>query len=177
MRFHKFAVWIFINSIIYFHCFADVNFSKLRGSDLLIGVGSTSAGKSGAVSAGINSGEAIYWNPAGLGNLHNFTMLASGNPDSAINDIAIIAPGICFKFLPDSLTLSTGYLTRLRFAGDSGNEVWDGFALHILDMSMLDVGEDFQGSVDSRTIEYRVGATWNFNNVPLKAGIQICYLH
>lgn len=157
--------------------YSAVSFDVLRGSELLFGSGAAMAATSGSGSAVARDAAAFYWNPAGMAGAEHVSVSIHGNPGVGLNDATLIVPGSRVSFLPDSLALAAGYVTRLRFRGDSGNAPWNGFALHIMDISMLDVGADFQGGVDSRTQEFRLGAAWSFEALPIKAGLELCYLH
>lgn len=154
-----------------------VSFDVLRGSELLFGSGAAMAATGGAGSAVARDADAFYWNPAGMASAEQWYVRVNGNPGVGCNDATLLLPGRRVSFLPDSLALAAGYVTRLRFRGDSGDAPWNGFALHIMDISMLDIGDDFRGAVDSRTQEFRVGAAWAFSSIPLRAGLELCYLH
>jgi len=153
-----------------------VEFSTLRGSELLVGSGSEQVGRSGAGIALSNSAEALYWNPAGIVDSDGLTFFGSANPLQGANDFSIVVPGNRISFIPNSISLAAGYLTRLRFKGDSKDEIWSGFSHHLLEMAMLDLGDDFQGKIDSRTADFRLAVAWEKSDSTLKLGTTICYL-
>lgn len=161
--------------VISVYCYAD-GFDKLTGSEMLFGSGAAMAGTSGAGTASASGIEAFYWNPACMANENKMSFSLNGNPGIHLNDFVLIVPGKRISFLPDNLTTALGKITRLRFKGNSGEDYWDGFALHMMDISMLDVGDNFMGKVDSNTIEYRLGLAWAFSTIPVNAGLEICYL-
>jgi len=154
-----------------------VDFETLRGSELLVGSGAEQVGRSGAGIAFTNSAEALYWNSSGISHSNDIVLFGSANPLQGANDFTLVIPGSKVFFLPNSITIAGGYLTRLRFKGDSGDELWEGFANHLLEMAMLDLGDDFQGKIDSRTADYRLAVAWKNTDSTLKIGTTICYLY
>ena len=156
---------------------SGVEFTTLRGSELIVGSGAEQVGRSGAGIAISNSAEALYWNPAGISNTKYITLFGSANPLEGANDFTLVLPGNRVSFLPNSISIAAGYLTRLRFIGESKNEIWSGFSHHLLEMAMLDVGDDFQGIIDSRTADYRLAVAWQNSDSSLRIGTTICYLY
>jgi len=154
-----------------------VDFTTLRGSELLVGSGAEQVGRSGAGIAYSKSAEALYWNPAGISYSKVITIFSSANPLDGVNDFTLVIPGNKVIFLPSSISIAGGYLTRLRFIGDSKDEIWSGFSHHLLEMAMLDLGDDFQGKIDSRTADFRLAVAWENSDSTLKIGTTICYLY
>jgi len=54
------------------------------------------------------------------------------------------------------LAFGLSHVTRLRFQGDSGGGDWSGYPSHLLDLSMVNVGDDFTGDIDSKTTDTRL---------------------
>lgn len=162
-------LWINIATI-----FANVNFDTIRGSELLLGAGANSAGKSGAGIAQISSIEALYWNPAGLAGVKKIVGSTTGTVLSGWNDYSLLIPGEAITILPNSLTLAGGYFTRLQYSGEG---LWQGFASHILDLSMLDVSANYQGIINSKTVDYRLALAWEIPHTSFRFGSSLCYLH
>jgi hypothetical protein len=46
-------------------------------------------------------------------------------------------------------------VNRLRFHGDSGDDVWDEYASTLLSLAMVDLDDDFSGEVRSKTMDIR----------------------
>ena len=158
---------LFLMISVPFFC---VEFSTLRGSELIIGSGAEQVGRGRSGISISRQAEALYWNPAGIAETNHLTLFGAANPLQAANDITVVIP------ISNSITLASGYLTRLRFKGDSKDEIWSGFSHHLLEMAMLDVGDDFQGVIDSRTADYRLALAWQNKNSNLKLGTTICFL-
>lgn len=130
---------------------ADVDFDRLSGSDLGLGVGARAIGLGGAFSAVADDGSALFWNPAGIARLDASQIyLSSGWPDTNETFSLIVRPGGNFP-----LTFAAGRFTRLRFSGDSGAGDWSGYPAHLLDLSMIDVDETYSGQIKSNTFDYR----------------------
>jgi len=135
---------------------AEVRFDRLGGSDLGMGVGARAMGMGGAFVSVADDASAIFWNPAGLTQLAENQFLLSADPvEDFSGAVWIYRP--TFSFLESyRFTVGIGYINRLSFKGDSGTGDWSGNPSHLLDMAMIDVADDFQGSVDSRTYDFRL---------------------
>jgi len=135
---------------------SDVDFERLNGSDLGMGVGARAMGMAGAFSAVADDVSAAYWNPAGLSRLAENQFLFSADLFEDISAVVVAyQPPISFLKRYD-FVVGLGYINRLSFKGDSGNGTWSGYPAHLLDLAMVDVGEDFSGRVDSRTYDIRL---------------------
>ena len=129
----------------------DVHFDALSGSDLGLGVGARAIGLGGAFSAVADDGSALFWNPAGIARMKAGQLyLSAGFPDTDETVSLVVRPGEDFP-----LTFGLGRFVRLRFEGDSGAGDWSGYPAHLLDLSMIDVGEHYSGKIKSDTFDYR----------------------
>lgn len=130
---------------------ADVDFDKLSGSDLGLGVGARAIGLGGAFSAVADDGSALFWNPAGMARMKTSQLnFSAGFPDTDESFSLVVRPGEKFP-----LTFGVGRFMRLRFKGDSGAGDWSGYPAHLLDLSMIDVDETYSGQIKSDTFDYR----------------------
>lgn len=135
---------------------ADVDFQRLNGSDLGMGVGARAMAMSGAFSSVADDASAIFWNPAGLSRLKENQLLISGNLFEDLSAV-VTAYQPQISFLEHyRFAVGLGYINRLSFKGDSGNGTWNGYPAHLLDLAMLDAGEDYSGRADSRTYDIRL---------------------
>lgn len=135
---------------------AGVDFERLNGSDLGMGVGARAQGMAGAFVAVADDASTIYWNPAGLALLPQNQLYLSV---ALVEDVSAAAvayrPTVSF-FERYGVVVGLGYINRLSFKGDSGAETWSGYPSHLLDLAMVDVEDDFSGRVDSRTYDLRM---------------------
>ena len=156
---------------------ADVDFDKLYGSDLGMGIGARAIGLGGAFVSIADDPSAVYWNTAGLTNINQFQVFVSAE---ALNDFStasvIYLPKV--SFLQDiDFTLGVSYIRRLRFSGDSGSGDWSGYPSHLLDLAMVDVGEDFSGKINSKTYDTRISAAFTpFPDKKLSFGFNYIFL-
>lgn len=135
---------------------ADVDFQRLNGSDLGMGVGARAMGMSGAFVSVADDVSATYWNPAGLPRLNQSQFFVSADPLEEISAVILAYRSKLSLLQRYKFVVGLGYINRLSFQGDSGNDTWGGYEYHLLDMAMIDVGEDYSGSVDSRTYDIRL---------------------
>lgn len=59
-------------------CRADVDFSRLYGSDLGMGIGARAIGMGGAFVSIADGASSVFWNPAGLTDAKRLQMFVSG---------------------------------------------------------------------------------------------------
>ena len=142
-------------------CRADVSFSKLYGSDLGMGIGAKAIGMGGAFVSIADDPSAVFWNPAGLTELKGTQFYLSAETPEDFSAASIIySPSASFlKAFNTSFGIS--FINRLRFKGDSGSATWEGAPSHVLDLSMVDVGENYSGKVDSTTRDIRFSAAFS----------------
>lgn len=148
------------------YAYAGVDFMRLNGSDLSMGVGARAISMGGAYVASADDASAVFWNPAGLTRLkNNQVFFAAYLPDE------FSAGSIIFRTPPggsNSVNLAVGLsrVNRLRFRGDSGDDTWDGYPSHLLDLSMVDAGDDFRGIINSKTRDSRISLAFRFPGSP-----------
>ena len=140
---------------------AGVDFSRLYGSDLGMGIGARAAGMGGAFVSLADDASAVFWNPAGLAAAKRLQLFVSGETPSDFSAVALVwAPGFAFAEAVD-LAVGVGHVRRLVFTGDSGAENWSGYSSHLLDVAMIDVGLDFSGRIDSNTYDNRISVAFS----------------
>ena len=152
----------FFSLLIFTHsALAEVDFDKLYGSDLGMGIGARAIGLGGAFVSIADDPSAVYWNPAGLTDINQFQVFVSAEAPNAFSTASVIySPKV--SFLQDiDFTLGVSYIRRLRFRGDSGAGDWSGYPSHLLDLSMVDVGEDFSGKINSKTCDTRISLAFS----------------
>lgn len=142
-------------------CRSEVSFSTLHGSDLGMGVGAKAIGMGGAFVATADDPSAVFWNPAGLTGLKGTRAYVSlETPEDFSAAVLTFAPDVSFLERVKAC-FGLGYINRLRFKGDSGSGTWSGPASHILDLSMVDLGDSYSGKVDSTTRDVRFSAAFS----------------
>ncbi len=140
---------------------ADVSFSRLYGSDLGMGIGARAISMGGAFVSVADDPSAVFWNPAGLTELSGTQFfLSAETPEDFSTASVIYSPDISVlkKF---NTCFGVSFINRLRFKGDSGTGTWNGAPSHVLDLSMVDVGENYSGKVDSTTRDIRFSAAFS----------------
>jgi hypothetical protein len=134
---------------------AEVDFDHLHGSDLGMGIGARAKGMSGAFTAVADDASAVFWNPAGLAQLTDNQAFLSGNLPGQFNGAGIVYRPSSEAMRRRRLALGLATVNRLRFRGNSGEDVWDDYAAHLLYLAMVDPGDDFSGEIQSRTADVR----------------------
>ncbi len=156
---------------------STVDFKKLNGSDLGMGIGARAIGLGGAFVAIADDASAVFWNPAGLTHMETSQLLFSADlPDEFSAACVVYKPSF---WNLDKIHLTTGFshINRLRFNGDSGENTWEGNPSHILGLAMIDVEKDFQGSVNSKTIDNRISLAFRFSeNSKWSAGLNYIFI-
>ncbi len=164
---------------------ADVSFDNLYGSDLGMGIGARAIGLGGAFVSIADDASSVYWNPAGMAGIKpgikpdiNGIQLFLSDEAPADFSIASVIYSPSVSFLQDiDLTLGVSYIRRLRFRGDSGAGNWSGYPSHLLDLSMVDVGEDFSGRINSKTCDTRISLAFSpLRNKKLLFGFNYIFL-
>ncbi len=184
----KYFIWLSQSCLFFFilliftnTAFADVDFDKLYGSDLGMGIGARAIGLGGAFVSIADDPSAVYWNPAGLTDIRTDTnqaqlFLSAEAPMDFSAASVIFSPKISFLQVID-LTLGISYVRRLRFRGDSGDSDWSGYPSHLLDLAMVDVGEDFSGKINSKTCDTRISFAFSPpGNKKLSFGLNYIFL-
>lgn len=150
-----------INKIIFSFLFIilsgsliSVEFDNLNGSDLMMGIGARQIALGGAGSLLSDSPGSIYWNAAGLAEINNSQLQIDLETPGQINNLILVINSPKFQIFSWKFTLGFSKINRMRFVGES-EEFWDGYAAHLLDLTMLDV-DDFKGKIDSKTYDYRL---------------------
>jgi len=160
---------------------ADVDFDKLYGSDLGMGIGARAIGFGGAFVSIADDASAVYWNPAGLTDIisdknHAKIFLSAEAPSDFSTASFIFSPKTDFLQSID-LTVGISYIRRLRFYGDSGEDTWSGYPEHLLDLAMVDVGDDFSGKINSKTCDTRISMAFTpLKNKKLSFGFNYIFL-
>ncbi len=169
---------LFFCLLIFTHsAFAEVDFDRLYGSDLGMGIGARAIGLGGAFVSIANDPSAVYWNPAGLTDIKQTRLFLSAESLSDFSTASIVfSPKVSFLKTYD-LRLGFSYIRRLRFSGDSGIEDWSGYPFHLLDLAMVDVGENFSGKINSKTCDTRITMAFSpLQNKKLSFGINYIFL-
>ncbi len=141
--------------------YADVKFDKLGGSDLGMGVGARAMGMGGAFVSVADDASAVFWNPAGLVKLTNNQLLVSADPLEDFSAAILIYRPSVSVLKKYRFAIGLGFLNQLSFKGDSGESTWSGYPNHLLDIAMIDIEDDFQGSIDSKTYNYRLSMAFS----------------
>ena len=140
---------------------ADVDFSRIYGSDVGMGIGARAAGMGGAFVSLADDPSAMFWNPAGLATANGLQLFISGETPADFSAAALVwSPGFAFAQAVN-LAVGVGHVRRLVFTGDSGAENWSGYPSHLLDVAMIDVGPDFSGRIDSTTYDNRISLAFS----------------
>jgi hypothetical protein len=134
---------------------AEVAFDYLHGSDLGIGIGARAISMSGAFTAVADDASAVYWNPAGLSQLTGNQVFLSADYPGGFSSAGLIYRPSANVFKSRRLAMGLAVVNRLRFKGDSGDDVWDEYASNILSLAMVDMDDDFSGAIESQTMDIR----------------------
>jgi hypothetical protein len=134
---------------------AKVHFDYLNGSDLGMGIGARAIAMGGAFTALCDDALAVFWNPAGLAQIHNNQMFLSGDYPKEFSSAGLVYRPKQNVFKPHKLAFGISVVNHLSFQGDSGSDTWDGYAANLLYLAMVDSDENFSGSVRSQTMDIR----------------------
>lgn len=158
-------------------CMAYVDFSRLYGSDLGMGIGARAIGMGGAFVAVADDASATFWNPAGLVGLsHSQMFLSAETPGDFSAASLIYKPPLNF-LQAMNFALGISYIKRLQFKGDSGEGDWSGYPSHLLNLAMVNPDQDFSGSVDSKTCDTRISLAFSPPGIrKLSIGVNYIFL-
>lgn len=134
---------------------AEVEFDYLHGSDLGNGIGARAISMSGAFTAVADDASAVYWNPAGLAQSTDNQVFLSGDYPGGFSSAGLIYRPSPKIFRSRRLAMGLAVVNRLRFKGDSGDDVWDEYASNILSLAMVDMDDDYAGAIESQTMDIR----------------------
>jgi len=139
---------------------SEVNFDELNGSDLGMGIGARAIGLGGAFVSIADDASATFWNPAGLTNIKSNQFLLSADlPDDFSASSLIYRPSF-WELEKLSFTVGLSLINRLTIKGDSEDDTWSGYSSYLLDLGMIDVEEDFSGSINSKTYDTRLSLSF-----------------
>ncbi len=156
---------------------STVDFDYLHGSDLGMGIGARAMGMGGAFTAVADDATAVCWNPAGLAQLRDNQIFVSVDYPGAFSSAGIVYRPPLETLQRRNVVLGLAYVNRLRFQGDSGDNTWDAYAAHLLYLAMVDPGEDFSGTIRSRTADIRFAlALTPFDTERLLLGFNFIHL-
>lgn len=126
-----------------------------------MGTGAKAIGMGGAFVSVADDPSAVFWNPAGLTNLTGTQIYMSAETPKDFSTAAVIySPELPF-LKTFNTSFGIGFIKRLRFKGNSGSGTWEGAPSHVLDLSMVDAGENYSGKVDSSTTDIRFSAAFS----------------
>ena len=129
-----------------------------EGSDLLMGVGAEAIGLGGAVCAGTKSIYSIYWNPAGLAELEENQISLSSQLNAKIlpvNFAGVAFPVSWLGFAGLKSTIALSWIPRLHVKS-SGAYTANDLESMFLRFAMPDLPANFDGTIDSKTKDYRL---------------------
>ena len=136
--------------------FAAVDFERLNGSDLGMGIGARAMGFGGAYVSMADDASGVFWNPAGLVDLTRHQLSFSVDLPADLSDVALVLKPTFWGLGKWNVALGIAGVNRLSFKGDSGDGTWEGAPSYFLDVSMIDMEDNFSGTVDSQTRDARI---------------------
>lgn len=145
---------------------ADVDFDRLNGADLGMGVGARAIGMAGAFTAVADDATAYFWNPAGLTQVEGHQLFLAADIPADFGAAALIYKPRSEYLNRHGFTIGLGLVDRLNFKGDSGTDTWEGYPSHLLDMAMIDVDPTFSGEISSRTYDARISLAMRVPQLP-----------
>lgn len=154
--------------------YSKVSFERLNGTDLGMGTGARAIGLGGAFVSIADDASAVFWNPAGLTQIKRGQLLFSADLPEDFSSAALVFKPPLRVLEKIKFTLGVSLINKLSFKGDSGNGTWDGYPSHLLDLSMIDIGDDFSGSIDSKTYDTRISLSFvcpRFKNLSIGVNI------
>ena len=134
---------------------AEVDFDYLHGSDLGMGIGARAMSMGGAFTAVADDASAVFWNPAGLAQLTDNQIFLSGDYPGAFSSAGFVVRPPVKAARRHQVAIGLAMVNRLRFKGDSGDDIWDDYSSNLLSLAMVDTSGDFSGDVHSRTMDIR----------------------
>ena len=139
---------------------SEVAFDALHGSDLGMGIGARAVGLGGAFVAIADDASATFWNPAGLTNIRGNQLLVSADLPDGFSASSLVYKPSFWELEKVNLTVGISLINRLRIKGASGDDTWSGHPSYILDLGMIEVEENFSGSVNSKTYDTRISLSF-----------------
>jgi len=141
---------------------------ETEGSDLLMGVGAAQIAQGGAVVASENGLYSLYWNPAGLSDIHENQITLSGQFNRPLAHISFA--GIAYVlpyFSPFGFrgTVGISYLPRVHFKA-KGTFKESELETAFLNTALPGMPGGFSGKLDSKTNDYRLGIGGTFDLLP-----------
>ncbi len=154
MTFTRFSILVFMIVLLFGGISrADVDFDRLNGADLGMGVGARAIGMAGAFTAVADDATAFFWNPAGLTQIEDHQLFLAADIPADFGAAALIYKPKGEWLRRHGFTIGLGLVDRLSFKGDSGDSTWEGYPSHLLDISMIDIDPTFSGRINSRTYD------------------------
>jgi len=156
---------------------SEVNFDELNGSDLGMGIGARAIGLGGAFVSIADDASATFWNPAGLSHITSNRLLLSADLPDHFSAASLVYKPSFWELEKVDFAAGLSLINRLRIKGDSGHDTWSGHSSYLLDLGMIDVEEDFSGSIDSETYDTRVSLSFihpKYTNLSL--GLNLIHL-
>ena len=148
-------ILLFFSLLLGNTAYGEVDFDHLNGADLGIGIGARAISMGGAFTALCDDASAIFWNPAGLTQLNDNQMFLSSDYPKEFSNAGIVYRPKLKTLKQYKLTFGASVVNHLHFQGDSGQEVWDDYAAHLLYLAMVDSSDDFSGKIHSQTMDVR----------------------
>ncbi len=156
---------------------ADVDFDRLSGADLGMGVGARAIGMAGAFTAVADDATAFFWNPAGLTQIEEHQFFLAADIPADFSAAALIYKPQKGWLHQYGFAFGLGLVDRLNFKGDSGTGTWEGYPSHLLDMAMIDVDPTFSGKISSRTFDARLSMAMKVPQMPkLSVGLNLAQI-
>ena len=155
---HAVFALLFYSMIAEGIAWAKVDFEYLNGSDIGLGIGARAIGMGGAFTAVADDASTIFWNPAGLAQIPDNQIFFSGDYPKEFSSAGVIYHPNSKILKQFKFTFGISMVNHLRFQGDSGDEVWDDYAFHMLYLAMVDASDDFSGAIRSQTMDIRLSA-------------------
>jgi len=150
-----------------------------QGSDLLMGVGAKNIATAGAKSANTNDVYAMFYNPAGLAEIHSGEFVISTQADAQLGLVNFI--GLAYSFALESLdlkmTMALTFMPRL-YIESSGAYHEDDFESIFLRYTLPGLSPNFDGEINSKTDDYRFGmAITPLHSPTWSLGISVGYVN
>ena len=93
IRLYCLTLFSFLIVCVFFEkSFADVDFSKLYGSDTGMGTGARAAAMGGAFVGLADDPSSVYWNPAGLTDINRFQLYFSLETPAEFSSASVVIP-------------------------------------------------------------------------------------
>lgn len=170
-------IFIFLSLLLGNSAHGDVEFDHLNGADLGVGIGARAISMGGAFTAICNDASAVFWNPAGLTQLKDNQIFLSGDYPKEFSSAGIVYQPRLKNLERYNLAFGVSIVNHLHFYGDSGEEVWDNYAAHLLYLAMVDSSDDFSGKIHSKTMDIRFSLAFApLKNKQLRLGINFKHI-